>query len=831
MPERKQLPHILLRDAAHAEEYSYPGGGGGDEEMPRRDRASHAARLGGQLEQARAEARERSAREAKAWEVPEKKGVHLEFESEPGFELALNSLEDARQGIELVSVRETSVVRDGEPKKLTLATVYVPAGKLKSLERKIHEYATANTKKNRPRHEKLLAAIADLRLASLRSFWTDDPSLLPLAGESIWWEIWLRSADEDIEERSRGAMKTIGLRLREESVEFPETRVLLAHGSLEQLSASVDVVDSIAELRRAKEVASFFMEMPRRDLGPWVDGLASRTEPPAESFPRLCVHDTGVNAGHPLLEAVLRQADCHAVDPEWRVHDHQGHGTGMAGLALYGDLTEALAGSLSYRHPARLESVKILPPPPGLNEPELYGRISEQAVYRVEVQAPSVPRTHVMAVTATDGRERGKPSSWSAAIDQLAFGKDDEPERLWVLAAGNSPEEAWGAHPEHLETEEIHDPGQAWNVLTVGACTRRWQIEEADFSGWVPLARPGGLGPSTSTSLTWNPKWPLKPDVVAEGGNAARSQIGQIDLPDSLRLLTTHYRPAERLLTTFGETSAASALVARIASTLWSRYPDFWPETVRALVVHSARWTQEMQERHGPLTSKGAYERLIRRCGFGVPSLEEALWSAENRLTLVTQEIIQPYIRKRNESGQSSTSLKELHLYALPWPVEQLRDLGETEVELRVTLSYFIEPNPSERGYQDRHRYASHGLRFDVRGATESASEFRKRLNKAAREKGERSPGTGDPSGWLVGSDSRNKGSIHSDIWRGSAIDLANRQHLAVFPVSGWWKERHSLERWKRRARYSLIVSIHAPEIEVDLYTPVSNQVGIAIEV
>jgi hypothetical protein len=831
MPLRKQLPHILLRDAAKAEEYSYPGRGGGAVDLPVRDRASHAARLEARLEQARTEAHERSERQAQAWAVPAKRGVHLELESEPGFELALKSLEDARQGIELVSVRESAVAKGEDKERLTLATVYVPAGKLEILEKKIHEYATANTKAGKPRHEKLLAAIADLRLATLRSFWTDQPNLFPGAGENLWWEIWLRSADRVVEESFRVSMKALGLLVRGESLEFLETRVLLGYGSPEQLTASIEVVDAIAELRRAKEAASFFMEMPRRDLGPWVDDLASRTESPAESSPRLCVHDTGVNAGHPLLEAALRQADCHAVDPEWQLHDHHGHGTGIAGLALYGDLTEALASSLSYRLPARLESVKILPPPPGLNEPELYGRTSEQAVYRVEVQAPSVQRTHVMAVTATDGRERGKPSSWSAAVDQLAFGKDDEPKRLWVLAAGNSPEEAWGAHPDHLETEEIHDPGQAWNVLTVGACTSRWQIDEDDFSGWVPLARPGGLGPSTSTSLTWDSKWPLKPDVVAEGGNAARSQIGQVDLPDSLRLLTTHYRPAERLLTTFGETSAASALVARIASTLWSRYPGYWPETVRALIVHSARWTREMQERYGPLISKGAYERLIRRCGFGVPSLEEALWSAENRLTLVTQEAIQPYIRKRNESGQSSTNLKELHLYALPWPVEQLRDLGETEVELRVTLSYFIEPNPSERGYQYRHRYASHGLRFDVRGATESPSEFRKRLNKAARAEGERSPSTGDSSGWLVGSDSRHKGSIHSDIWRGPAIDLANRQHLAVFPVSGWWKERHSLERWKRRARYSLIVSIHAPEIEVDLYTPVSNQVGIAIEV
>lgn len=366
----------------------------------------------------------------------------------------------------------------------------------------------------------------------------------------------------------------------------------------------------------------------------------------------------------------------------------------------------------------------------------------------------------------------------------------------------------------------------AWNALTVGASTDRWQIDGEDFDGWQPMARSGDLSPSTTTSMTWQGPWPLKPDVVLEGGNAARSPEGVIDVPDSLCLLTTHHRPIERLLTTFDATSAASALVAGMAAALQGRYPEYWPETVRALIVHSASWTDAMIERYGPLRNKADYGRLIRRCGFGVPSLERALWSARNRLTLIAQEAFQPFDR-----GKSSITLKEFHLYELPWPIQELRELGELEVELRVTLSYFIEPNPSERGHRYRHRYASHGFRFDVRGATEMLDDFRKRLSKAAREEGEKSPGTSDTSGWGVGSDNRHKGSLHSDIWTGTAADLAERRHIAVYPVSGWWKERDHLGRWRRTARYSLVVSIHTPEVEVDLYTPVLTAVGIPVPV
>ena len=51
---------------------------------------------------------------------------------------------------------------------------------------------------------------------------------------------------------------------------------------------------------------------------------------------------------------------------------------------------------------------------------------------------------------------------------------------------------------------------------------------------------------------------------------------------------------------------------------------------------------------------------------------------------------------------------------------------------LRVTLSYFVEPNPARRGWRTRHGYASHGLRFDVKTGDESIAEFRRRLNKQA---------------------------------------------------------------------------------------------------
>jgi hypothetical protein len=168
-----------------------------------------------------------------------------------------------------------------------------------------------------------------------------------------------------------------------------------------------------------------------------------------------------------------------------------------------------------------------------------------------------------------------------------------------------------------------------------------------------------------------------------------------------------------------------------------------------------------------------------------------------------------------------------MKLFRLPWPLEQLTDLGNIEVVMRVTLSYFIEPNPAESARNQKQRYASHGLRFAVKLPDEDENDFRKRVNKAARQEAGRAHAS--DTGWTIGTDLRDRGSLHSDLWRGPASDLARRGAVAVYPVSGWWKDREHLERYHRVARFALVVSIVTPPTEVDIYTSVLNQIAIQV--
>lgn len=835
MASRDRL-HIFVVRPAVAEQYTSYGTGRGSPRPPAPIRDVHARKLRDEAEAADREARERRARTAQEVGVrPSGDGMLLTFESFPGFELEPAKFDPGNQPPELIAVRTR---REGDA-EIQLATVYVPEGSLGFFLKRFEQYGTEDTVKGNRRHADMVERIADLRLATIEALWTDDPAAFPPPEETIWWEVWLRRSDGQEADRLRAFASVAGFDVGTRQLIFDNRAIVLVHASAVQLSSALDIIDDFAELRAAHTNSAFFSQLTQVEQADWVENLAARTTPADDQAPAACILDTGVNRGHPLLEHSIAEDDMYACVPAWGVHDHDGHGTAMAGISLYGDLREALEGDADIQLLHRLESAKILPPT-GENDPDLYGAITAEAVARTEVQAPTRRRAFSMAVTADPGGIAGTPTSWSAAVDALAAGRGfdtlngrltyiDEASldahRLFLLSAGNVSQ-VDATYLDRCDVEPVEDPAQAWNALTVGAYTDLGDVDAAgaDFAGWTAVAPPGDLSPFSRTSVAFQRQWPIKPEIVLEGGNAAASPGGTaFDTPDSLSVVTTGHDPTTRLLTTANATSAATAEAAHMATVITAQYPVFWPETTRGLMAHSARWTDQMTGRFTVAgTAKAAREALTRRYGYGVPTLDRCLRSATNALTIIVQDTIHPF-----DAGK----LREMHLHDLPWPREALADLGEVPVQLRATLSYFIEPSPTRRGWRRRYRYASHQLRFELQRATETNDEFRKRLNKRALDEEEERPTGGDDDGWFLGSRARNRGSLHSDIWDGTAAELAARGRVAVFPVTGWWKELRARDKSSLGARYALLLSIESPVENVDLWTPVAQQVGLPITI
>jgi hypothetical protein len=539
-----QHPHLIIPTTSGPRRFTSPSSGPrGRISLPPRGRAEHAQNLIAKLEALTPQAAAR-AEEQKALGLDDGLGIYLRFQSEPNFPLKFESLDLTKSGIELCNVR---TLADNS----TQATVFVPDGKLELFLKRITSYRDEDTTPRhergaaRPKNQDLVESISDIRLAALEVLWTEESLPFPDRDATVTWELWLRR-DREVNHlaRLRGYAEHFGLIVGEQVVTFVDRTVVLVTGTANNLARSIEILGMIAEVRLPKTTAAFFTEMTAIDQQQWGDEFAGRIVPPAAGAPFVCLFDTGLNQGHPFLALVVNPVDLHTYKPAWGVDDRYGHGTQMAGLASFGDLTDMLqgAGQVSCTH--QLESVKIFNERDP-HDPELYGAVTEESAARVEV-IPDRRRVFCMSVTSLDGRDRGRPSSWSAAVDALAAGANDNPKRLFVLAAGNTDSNARRNYPDSNMSEGIHDPAQAWNALTVGGYTDKITIDPTRWAGWQPLAARGDLAPCSCTSTTWA-RWPFKPDIVMEAGNLASNPTVRdpADI-DDLQLLTTAHDFATR---------------------------------------------------------------------------------------------------------------------------------------------------------------------------------------------------------------------------------------------------------------------------------------------
>jgi Subtilase family len=820
-----RLRHLLIQGTAQTQPYMSTVRGSGVFRTPPRDqRIVHGEHLAAEV---------RRAAEDLA-QAPEKPAENIKFvpisvKSDPDFNLMLERLDN--KTVQLVNVRK-------EPDGSEKATINVPVDKIPVFVKKFEDYAHKNSSSNKPANQDLVESITELRLAGLRNgdYWMDNTPW-PAPREIFWWEIWLRDEGDvvlpdgqavPVETAFREEAARLRIRVSTEQLKFPDYVVVLAFTSLTTLTQFPGLLGYLAELRRANIVTREFLNLPPAGQADFIQGMLERTTFAGENAPAVCILDCGVNRGHPLLEHALAEEHNLAWNDEWEADDRLGHGTEMAGLALYGPhLGDMLLTDKRIRLVHRLEAVKILPDD-GENSPPDYGPITQGSVAKIEIEAPDRPRVICMAITAPD-KDQYLPSLWSASLDQMCSGAYDEQRRLMFVSAGNYLHMTVADYPQANHNASVQDPAQAWNVITVGAFTQKVMITDPDLAGYQPLAPDGGLCPTSTTSCGWDKReWPFKPDIVMEGGNYAYDPHGDLTDPDELSLLTTRISRSGALLSMMKDTSAATALAARHAALIQSEYPTYWPETIRGLLIHSARWTPQMIEEF-PYDAR--HQRL--RCyGYGVPNLQIARECAQNRATMIIQDTLQPFCW---DEDKKKTASFEMHEHTLPWPIEMLQELDGIELSMRVTLSYFIEPSPGRRAWTRRHRYQSFGLRFDVKRPEEDLLGFRRRLTRDAWEE-DAPPGRGvsESRTWSLGDELRKKGSIHSDVWHGTGAQLAASGLIAIHPITGWWRERTTDKCYDKKARYSLIVTLESTE-DIDIYgsieTVIANSAGVTVTI
>lgn len=837
-----RLP-LLRGKITSVDTYEAPQGGGGTPpKMPSLDPRAHSTVLSQQLDAIteQVKARLENARDELA------KREIVAVRPAANAQLFPDQLDDARADARLVGLMPDTgtVVLD------------VANADLEYLRRKLDAFAddskvktktakdgTVSTQRS---NEKAIAPIGSIGLAEVRDLsGAQLRAEAPLPDRAYWFEIGCRGGYRNSPEATNNSRAQISRQLHRlgasqklDEFQGPEQVYFFLRLTGKQLDELRGATDCIYEVELAPQ--------PLRDLKLF-DDLATKDivdfalSEPNENAPAIVVLDTGIATGHPLLKSAILSAT--TAGPEIpSPEDTYGHGTKMAGLALHRDLGAIIERGRGEATHWLQSSRLLIAPGYGTAADDNYEKwpvLTERAVRSAEdADARPRKRAFVLAVTRSmqdpplDGIA---PTLWSQAVDQLAFREGLG--RLMIVSAGNARDTEWlklaELYPQLQLSEKIHQPAQASNALTVGAFTARVELpkdkEYADSR--VVATKPGGISPYTSTGLVGS-EWPIKPDVVFEGGNLAISgTLPNPTVPTLSALTTSHRHMLGSPVGLMSMTSEASARIAHLAAHIWSLEPKLRSETVRGLIVHSASWTKAIFEDFPGLNDR------LQACGYGVPNERLASECAQGVATIVLEDSMPNAILeqepKKTPPKRATTSPTEpkhrrkVKFYKLPLPESLLTD-ADPDVELRVTLSYFTEPNKF-----GRHTYHGLDLKWDMQGPQESDEAFKRRINARMRPTDD----DGKPLriektrsfNWDVGIERRSRGTVQSDRWRGKMSEIVGDKLIAVYPVLGWWDQRKALKT--TAMNFSLIVSVFGPGVYAAIKPRVEAKPGITIQV
>lgn len=814
-------PHLFVKNVHHPQSYTTPpSGGGGEVNLPDRNRITHGNDILLSFNQVW-ESYEQQVAYRKENGLPTKEGEYITFRSALDNTLKIESLDSS--GAVLLKVST-----DNETNQ-QIATVFIPEVKKNKFVDKVEKYINSDDDA-KPRNQELIEKIEAVGITTVEHLWSSPIEFIPKE-LAVWCEIWLATDGEDITQiikHLREVCSLYEIEFIESVLEFPQRTIFIIKANYAQLNELILSFGWIAEIRKTEELNSFWINQRISENNQWIEeALQNITFTKTNNF--ICILDTGINNGHSLIEPVLDNLNLLTVEPGWGTNDSDGHGTNMAGVAIYGNLNAILENNSPIEIHHQLESVKIYNPA-FPNDRIKLPLITLDAVNRAIINNPENSRIFCMAVTTDFQVEFGKPSAYSSVIDKIVFGEDNQDKKIFVISAGNVRMEAdYKNYPESNLNSSTESPAQSWNAICVGAYTDKL------VSNAITLANKYELSPYSRTSCSWDNNWPIKPEVVFEGGNRIILENGETEGHDDLEVLTTHRNSLVHNFSTIWATSSATAFASNFLAKLRNAYPNAWVETLRGLMIHSASWREEMINQFKIDTSKkGDVQRLLKIVGYGIPNIEKAIECKSNYLTFISEEIIQPYKIENNE-----IKTNEIHYYEFPWPKDILENIGAADVTLRVTLSYYIEPNPGDKGYNTKYSYQSCALKFHLIKPNESFENFQIRTNKINQDnlKVELGKGTLDDNDyskgslstrWFYGPKNIFKGSIHSDFWKGSAADIASCNKMAVYPLSsGWWKQLKKQNKYDSQLRYSLIVSIETPENTADIYTPIATQVAV----
>ncbi|MEF3034138.1 S8 family peptidase [Pseudomonas aeruginosa] len=561
-----------------------------------------------------------------------------------------------------------------------------------------------------------------------------------------------------------------------------------------------------------------------RQLNRDINELPRNIPSPADDAARVCILDSGINANHPLLKPAMAES-ASFIDGEGE-DDEVGHGTAVAGVALYGDV-EACDNSNFWRPEFWIYNGKVMKRCPHTgnavyDEHSLEASLTKAVEYFVDLGCRIFNLSLGNSHAPYDG----------AHIRGLAYILDVLSRRhniLFVVSTGNFcgsenppvPITSWREeYPEYLLAEQsaIIDPAPAMTVLTVGSISRHNATYDAQRFPEIQQLSPAAENqPSPFTRHGPSVKGAFKPELVAAGGNLAspmRQASGQWrqDMRGLGVLTLNHQVIGNTLFKEVSGTSLAAPYVTHLAGRLLNEYPTASANLLRAMLVNQAYMPEQVFSTFSEeftkayKEDKNTYNREVARdvAGYGVVSESDLFRSSDNVVVLMSEETIE------NDSCQ---------FFELPLPAEYLRSTRGTR-ELSVTLAF----SPAVRTTRIDYLATQISYRLVKGTSLDDVQQYFNQLKKAETETRNDDATTNRD----ISAQARSRGTVQSSRWTFKQRKPDEKWFVVVIRQDREWSQPYVQEA----EPYALVVTVADRENEnAKLYTQIQSLIQQQVEV